>query len=363
MDATTMSYQAAVNCGVRLYKSGLRAFFVLGPPGCGKTSMMTPIAQAMGRQHTWTIKLSHHEVPDVAGVPVAREDTRRTHFYASADMLPPDSVKSGLLVVIDEVGDCNQSQQNLICQWVFENRMHSYSFPSDTIFFLTSNRVADRSGANRIVTKLGNRVAMATVRPTVDELGMYGMRHGWNPVLLAFLKMHGDERITPQDNRQDAPTFFNSFDPTDPAQMVMPQFASSRSYEFMSGYLNYIDEHEPNVPAGTVLSETATIVGTPVASKFTAFRNSAKEMPDPTLILSGKKVPYPTKTSVWWALTLTLCSKVQKDQVKHLHTYMGGAPDEMLAVAARTLFDTRINDLMGPDFHKLTMDERLAGMF
>lgn len=363
MDATTMSYQATVNAGVRLYKSGLRSFFVLGPPGGGKTSMAPLLASAIGYQHTWMIKMSHHEVPDVAGVPVAREDTRRTHFYPSADMLPPDDIKSGLLVVVDEVGDCNAAQQNLICQWVFENRMHAYSFPPDTKFFLTSNRVSDRSGANRIVTKLGNRVAMATVRPTVAELCLYGMKHQWNPMLLAFLQMHGDEKINPQDNREWAPTFFNSFDPTDPMQMVMPQFASSRSYEFLSGYLNYIDTSEPNTPAGTIMCESATIVGTPVASKLAAFRDLAKDMSDPTLILAGKKAPIPTKTAVWWALTLTLCSKVKKDQVKHLHAYMKDAPDEMLAVAARTLFDTRITELMGPDFHKLTMDPRLAGMF
>lgn len=370
-DASILSYNATVAAATRVInaarhsksESKLCAVLVDGPPGTGKTSMEPLIAKATGLQHTFRIKLSHHEVPDVAGVPVPREDTRRTHFYASYDMLPPDDLTGGLLVVLDEIGDCNIAQQNLACQMVFERRIHNFEFPPDTYFFLTSNRVQDRSGAQRIVTKLGNRIAWYTVDPTSDELFDYGTRNGWNPVVLAFIKMHGMEKLNPNDNKPGAPTYFNSFDPSDSAQMAKPQFASSRSYEFTSNYCNYIDEYEPSLNPIHVMSDVAGILGTPVASRFSAFRKIATTMPDPELILTGKKVPFPTKQEVLWSLTLTLASRVKKDQVKHVYAYLDQGPHEYLALAARMMFDNKLAELTGPDFTNMLKSPKLKAMF
>lgn len=362
-DATSMPYNAVRDACARLFKGGLKAVLVFGPPGCGKTAMAKEMPALLGYKHYFQIKLSHHDVPDVAGVPVARDDTRRTHFYPSADVLPPDDLTGGLVVCLDEAGDMNIAQQNLACQMVFEGGIHTYKFPPNTVFFLTSNRVEDRSGAGRIVTKLANRLASMTLVPTTDELVMYGAAHGWNPMVLAFIKMHGNERINPSDNKANAPTFFNSFDPTDPVQMAKPQFSSSRSYDFLSSHMNYIDRYLPSLDAGTLLGDVASIVGTPVASKFVAFRTIAATMPDPDAILAGKKVPFPNKEEVVWSLALTLTSKATKANVKHLHAFLDQGPDEYLALATRILFDTKAAQLAGDDFHKLIGSPKLKAMF
>lgn len=362
-DASVLSYEGVVNAAIRVMKSGMQSVLIDGPPGCGKTAMRDQIARGVGLQHQFMIKLSHHEVPDVAGVPVPKEETQRTHFYASADMLPPDDVKGGMLVTCDEAGDCNISQQNLLCQFVYEGRIHNYTFPPNTKFLLTSNRVSDRSGSNRIVTKLGNRVAWYTVAPTPDELFEYGAMHGWNPTVLAFIKMHGGELINPSDKRENAPTFFNSFDPSDPQQMAKPQFSSSRSLEFASNYFNYVDNNEPSLQNGHILGEASGLIGTTVATKLVAFRDVALTMPDPEAILAGKKVPYPEKQAVLWALTLTLTSKVKKDTVKHLHAFLDKGPHEYLALAARICFDTKVSELSCNDFHAFLQNPKLKAMF
>jgi len=363
-DASVMGYNAAVATAVRLYKSGCKAVLVLGPPGTGKTAMRYEIAKQLGLSHIFMLKLSHHDVPDVAGVPVPDDEDKRTHFYASADMLPASDLTGGVFMVHDETTDQNIAQQNLTCQMVFEGKIHNYDFPENTFHFLTGNRVQDKSGANRLVTKLGNRVAIITVTPTPDELFQYGAMNGWNPTVLAFIKMKGNEQINPSDQRgENAPTYFNSFDPSDPAQLAKPQFASSRSYEAVSKYMNYIEEHEPGLEAGNVASDVAALLGTPVALALVAFRNIAMTMPDPERILEGKPVPYPTKQEVLWALTLTLASRCDKKNLQNVHDFLDKGPPEYLALAARIVYDTKMPAISGPALHKLIASPKLKSMF
>jgi hypothetical protein len=181
--------------------------------------------------------------------------------------------------------------------------------------------------------------------------------------VLAFIKMHGGELINPSDKKENAPTFFNSFDPTDPQQIAKPQFSSSRSLEFTSDYFNYVDANEPGLSNGHILGEVAGLIGTTVATKLVAFRDVANTMPDPDAILKGQKVPYPEKQAVLWALTLTLTSKVKKDSVKHLHAFLDKGPHEYLALAARICFDTKVSELACDDFHKFLQNPKLKAMF
>lgn len=362
MDATIGDYPEVLSSTIRLMRAGTRAVLVLGPPGVGKTAMRHEIQAALSYQHQFMIKLSHHDVPDVAGVPVPDHEVKRTTFYPSSDMLPPSDLEGGLLVTIDEVGDCNIAQQNLACQMVLENCIHSYTFPHDTKFLLTSNRVADRAGANRIVTKLGNRCAIMTLQPSVDSLFAYGAGHGWNPLLLAFLKMHGAERINPEDKREHPPTYLNSFDPTSPEQINLPTFASSRSHEEVSKYLNYVDTSEPTLDPVIIMRDTAAHVGTPVASKLSAFREVAIHMPDPTAIAKDPDmVPLPTKEEVMWSITLTLASRADKKNVEAFAKWLKKGPAEFYVLFGRLCFDTRYRETM-PALNKVLQDPALKSI-
>jgi hypothetical protein len=361
-DATIMGYKATLDAASRILASGMTGYLVEGSPGTAKTSMRFDLAERLGLEHIFMLKMAHHDVVDIAGVPVPNETTKRTHFYASGDMLPPDDGKP-YLVVLDEFGDCAEPQQNLGCQMVLELRTHNYEFHPDTKFLLTSNRIHDKSGARRIVTKLLNRVARSTLIPHIDEVFNYGATKGWNPISLAFLKMHGAERVNPSDTRADAPTYFMSFDPKDATSAAM-QFASPRSHEAASNYLNYIDQYAPELAYGTQVAELAAIVGTPVAYKMAAFRKIAVTMPDPEKILNGIKVPSIKATEVLWSLTLTLASRVKKAQVKHMAAFLdANVPDEFFILAARICFDTRLNELASPDFNAMINSPKLKAAF
>lgn len=355
MDATKVPFNTFVNAAADIYLSGMRAILVDGPPGCGKTASAKTIQEKLGLKHLFMIKPGHHDPIDFQGIPVPNHETKLTHFYASGDLLPKHDLKGGVLMVLDETADCTTPIQNLLCQMVFEGGLHSYTFPERTFFLLTANRAADRSGANRIITKLGNRVAWFTLDPTKEELINHGMRNGWNATVMAFLRERGDDPINPTDREKNGlkrATYFNSFDPQDPQQLTKPVFASSRSWEYVSNLFNSIDKPGRGaISDPDLLVRTAALIGTPVASTVVPYRSEIQHMPDPEAILRGEKVPMPKKQTILWALTISLVSRVQKDNWKHMDAWMKQVPAEYRVLAVRLAFDTRLQSLIGPDFN------------
>lgn len=360
MDATILGYRDTQAAVVDTFASGaVKANYVDGPPGIGKTAMGAYIREALGLEHSFIIKPGHHDPIDFQGVPVPDHTSRMTHFFPSGDLLPPPDLKGGCLMIWDEVSDSAQAIQNLICQAVFEGGLHGYVFPKDTYHFLTGNRVADKSGAQRVVTKLGNRVGWFTLEPQIDEVFDYGLNHGWEPSVLAFLKLRGGDPVNPNDRAKDGrriPTFFNSFDPVDAAQLVKPIFASSRSWEACSKLVAY--GTSKGMSDGALLTRCAGLISTPVASAFVPFRTESSSMPDPLAILRGDNVPVPSKQSVMWSLTITLVTKVTKETWKNMDTWLKkkGQSAEFRILAVRMAFDTKATKLMSPDFNATLME-------
>lgn len=355
VDATVVSYQEFINAAADLYAAGCNAIVVQGPPGCGKTASAPYLQKKLGLAYRFMIKPGHHDVLDFQGLPVPDHNIKRTFFYPSGDLLPADDLKGGVLMVWDEGPDAPIPIQNLMCQALLEGGLHGYTFPENTKHLITGNRVFDRAGAQRLVTKLANRAGMFTLVPHIEELVMHGMASGWNPAVLAFLKLVGGDPVNPNDRAKDGrsvPTFFNSFDPNDPQQSLVPAFSSSRSWEFTSDLMNYMDKFNPGIGDAALVTRAAAFLGTPVASKFVPFRADAIHMPNPDDILAGKKVAFPTKQSVLWTLTITLVTRVKKDTWKHMDAWLQKSPaKEFRMLAIRLAFDSKAKELIGPDFN------------
>lgn len=352
-DLSVLSYQECLSTICDVFNAGINAVLLDGPPGGGKTTMAKYIQQRLAIKHRFVLKPGHHDVVDFQGCPVPSHEDKRTYFYPSADLLPPSDLQGGCVMVWDEIADAPTPNQNLCCQGIFEGGLHGYKFPENTVHFLTANRVSDRSGANRIVTKLGNRVAWYTLDPTIEELYRHGVEMGWDPQVLSFIKLRGADPINPNDRAKDGrpvPTYFNSFDPSDPAQLVKPVFASSRSIEFASNLVKWVNTYNPGMKDGALLARLAGIVGGPWATAFVPWRTEHAHMPDPDAILRGEKIPFPTKQSVMWTLVTTLVTRVTKSQWKHLAAWLKQGPAEMYIYAVRLSFDTKVAKLQGPDF-------------
>lgn len=358
MDFTCLSYKPLTAAIADIYLSGsFQSVYVDGAPGIGKTWMARYVQTLINVTHRYMTKPSHHETVDFHGLPVPNHTTMTTEMYPSGCLLPDSRLEGGCLLVLDELPDSPTMVQNLCCQLMFEGGLHNYRLPDKTFIFATGNRVADRSGANRIVSKLGNRCAWFTLEPTVQELFDYGVSQGWAPSVLAFLKLRGNDPINPDEKRKGhgyVGTYFNSFDPTDPAQSVKPVFASSRTWEATSRLVNYLDRTNPRVSDPDLLSRVASLVGSPVASSYVPFRSEALVMPDPDAIAAGKNVAHPKKSSVLWVLTISLVTRATKENFENIYKWLEGTNNREFSILfVKMCFDNKATKLISPAFNKV----------
>ena len=357
-DFVTMSYKPMPAVIADIFMSGaFTSVYVEGPPGSGKTAMTEQVRRLMNLSYRFIIKPGHHEVIDFHGLPVPNHTTLTTDMYPSACLLPATDLKGGVLLVGDEIADANVMIQNLWCQLMFEGGLHNYRLPENTYIMNTGNRVADRSGANRIVTKAANRQAWLTLQPQVEELFDFALANGWAPSVAAFLKLRGGDPINPDNKRKGAEyvgTYFNSFDPTDPAQALKPIFSSSRSWEAVSKLINYVDRTNPRMADADLLPRVASLVGGAVASAYVPFRSEALVMPDPDAIARGDKVPYPKKSSVLWVLTISLVGRATKATFENCYNWLAaGSNREFAILFVKQCFDTKAGALISPAFNKV----------
>lgn len=362
MDFTVLNYKQCQAAVSDIFLSGaFRAAFVDGRPGCGKTAMGEYIQSTIGVLNRFIIKPGHHEPFDFHGLPVPNHTDRTTDFYPSSDLLPKPTLTGGCLMIWDEIGDAMVPIQNLVCQAIFEGGLHGYRFPENTYHFLTANRVSDRSGSNRIVTKLANRCARFTLEPEVDELFDFGIRNDWAPSVLAFLKLRGNDPVNPNDKKATSTdyraTYFNSFDPNDPAQSVKSVFSSSRTWEAASKLVNWIDRSNRGISDPDLLSRVSSLLGSPVASAYVPFRSEVLHMPNPDDIAAGKKVAYPKKTSMLWALTISLVSRATKTNFETIYEWLSkGENKEFSILFVKQCFDNKAAQLISPGFNKVLQD-------
>jgi hypothetical protein len=154
----------------------------------------------VGLKHIFMLKMAHHEVPDIAGVPVPKDETQRTHYYPAPTCCPRRS-RTNRTSCGSRRGDGLQlGQQNLMCQMVHENRNSQLHLSPEHLSLALPQQGAGPQRCEPIVTKLGNRCAHYTMQPTWTSL-FSTVPVTVEPTLRAFIKMRGEERINPSDNK------------------------------------------------------------------------------------------------------------------------------------------------------------------
>jgi len=271
-----------------------RPAFLWGPPGIGKSEIVTEIANEWGNTLVIDLRMAQMEPTDIRGIPFFNKDLG-VMDWAPPIELPSEELAAQydhVILFLDEMNSAMPAVQAAGYQLILNGRVGKYVLPGNVVIVAAGNRDSDKGVTYRMPMPLANRFLHLEMRAD------FGSWQEW-----AIIKhIHEDVIGYLSFAKQD----LYDFD----AKSSSRAFATPRTWTFVSELLE-----EDDCDADTLYNLVAGTVGEGLATKFMAHRKIASKMPNPSDILSGKVTELKVKEiSAMYSLTISMCYEL-KDAV------------------------------------------------
>lgn len=178
------------------------------------------------------------------------------------------------------------AMQNPLCRVILDRYAGQMKLSEQLFIIATGNRVEDKSGANRLSTKLGNRMRTLEFEASVEDWLAWAYKHGVQDILTSFIKFR--------------PQLLNGFDPK---RSVNP---TPRSWED-------VNRIPTSLSTLVFFEHVKGAIGEGAAIEYTQFVKTAHRMPDPDeAIKAPKSVKIPEDPSILYAFTGAVEARVNK---------------------------------------------------
>ena len=269
-----------------------RPVFMWGPPGIGKSDIVKQIGDEQNRE-VIDVRLSLWEPTDIKGIPYYNSQLN-TMSWAPPAELPTDPDSTAILF-LDELNSAAPATQAAAYQLILNRRVGTYQLPDGVSIVAAGNRETDKGVTYRMPAPLANRFVHLELRTDFEDWQEWATKNHVHEQVVGYVSFA----------KQD----LYDFDPRSSSRA----FATPRSWSFVSDLLKDDDLDE-----ATLTDLIAGAVGEGLAVKFMAHRKVAKQMPNPSDILSGKVTSCNIKEiSAMYSLTISMCYELQDaDQKK-----------------------------------------------
>ena len=268
-----------------------RPVFMWGPPGIGKSDIVKQIGDEQERE-VIDVRLSLWEPTDIKGIPYYNSQAN-TMSWAPPAELPTDPDSTAILF-LDELNSAAPATQAAAYQLVLNRRVGTYVLPKGVSIVAAGNRETDKGVTYRMPAPLANRFLHLELRTDFEDWLQWATNNKVHEQVVGYVGFA----------KQD----LYDFDPKSASR----SFATTRSWSFVSELLQ-----DEDLPENTLTDLVAGAVGEGLAVKFMAHRKVAKQMPNPTEILSGKVDKCNIKEiSAMYSLTISLCYELQEADKK-----------------------------------------------
>lgn len=263
-----------------------RPVFIWGPPGVGKSDMVSQVASEFPNSAVIDLRMALMDPTDIKGVP----------YYSAGDntmkWAPPSELPSAefaeshdvVFLFLDELNSAPPAVQAAAYQLVLNRRVGSYVLPKNVVIIAAGNRMGDKGVTYRMPSPLANRFMHLEIRVDFEDWEQWAVTNTIHPHVVGFLKQFKGDLY--------------NFDPVQHDRA----FATPRTWSFVSDML------DDALPDSANTDMVAGLVGEGMAIKFMAHRKHAEDLPDPADVLSGKVKEFkPKEVSAGYALVTSLC--------------------------------------------------------
>ena len=308
-------------------------FSLVGEPGIGKSALFGPlktdVCPSFGilPERSFMRNVSHWDTPDYDGIPDVSGDWCQWKPPAIFHALRAGTGPA-LLVLDEAAGDLSIAQQNALCKVIYDRRLGDIQLTDPLYIVLTGNRTGDKSGANRLSTKLGNRMVQLTIAFDQAAWEAWAHEHGVGADIIAFHRWKAD---TTDGGTSSAFAF-------DPNRSINP---TPRAWAEMA------DSIDRSLPSSLYLRVLAGCVTLGPATEFVAFQQYWKDLPAIEAVWANPtELPLPTALQGQYALALYVASLVQPGVATQFFTLVQRLPN-MLRVPTVMAATKRCPGLVG----------------
>ena len=291
-DSLTITSVQARKAILKAFKTK-RPIFLWGPPGIGKSEVVTEIAEELGGAIV-DLRMAQMEPTDIRGIPYFNRDNGKMDWAPPVD-LPDEEFASKYPIVVlflDEMNSAPPAVQAAGYQLILNRRVGKYFLPDNVVIVAAGNRDSDKGVTYRMPMPLANRFIHLEMRPDFTSWQNWAVNKNIHKDVVGYLSFA----------KQD----LYDFD----SKSASRAFATPRSWCFVSDLMN-----DDDIDTDTQFNLVAGAVGEGLAVKFMAHRKIAGRMPEPSDILSGKVKDLAVKEiSAMYSLTIAMCYEL-KDAV------------------------------------------------
>jgi hypothetical protein len=268
--------------------------FILGAPGGGKSACARDVVNELGFENVVEFTASLRDPVDVLGTP------NNTGDYTK--WIPPEEfyqLRQGqgrCALILEELSDAPIPMQNALCGVIYDRRAGNLKLSDDLFIIATGNRTEDKSGANRITSKLANRTRRFDFVENIDDWTEWALDNDIDPVLIQFVRFR--------------PGLLSDFDAN--------RFANPtpRAWERVNAI-------PASLPDQLFFDNVAGEVGEGAAAEFTGFRKIYMSLPDvDSILLDPERADVPADPATLFALTGAIARKSTKDNFDRVTKYL-----------------------------------------
>lgn len=293
------------------FRAGIkRALLVESSPGIGKTQIAEQSAKELGIGF-----LAIHAPllqPEDYGFPVITGDKTSVNFVVSKAKFPIESadVPETGIFLIDELSQADNSAQKILANLIQAREIHGHKIKEGWKIVATGNRLVDRSGANRLLGHLGDRVTRVELEASIDDWTQWAIENQVKTEVIAFLRFR--------------PELLSAYDP------------QSDKSPTPRGWVDGVSAGLGATDSALELEVFKGDVGEGAAAEFCGFLKIYRNLPSPdSIMLNPAKAEIPNDPATLYALCGALAHKTSADNFGRIMTYIGRMAPEFTVLYVR----------------------------